>query len=316
MLKQEKIDLFRVKPGTKVKLKNYSTDSVDDNPVAGEGEQMAKESATALLEENRANLDAAQELLYASDTRAVLLIFQAMDAAGKDGTIRHVMSGVNPQGCQVFSFKQPSVEELDHDFLWRYAKSLPECGRIGIFNRSYYEDVLVVKVHPEYIPTPKFGTPDKRFWEKRYQDINSFEKHLARNGTLILKFFLHMSKEEQRKRFLARIDDPNKQWKFSEGDLAEREHWKDYQHVYEDAISATSTKKSPWYIIPADHKHVARALVSDIIVSAINGMNLQYPKISSEQRDKLAIAKSKLEAEGRRPAGNASQPAADSPSLG
>ncbi len=301
MLKPETIDRFRVKPGTKVKLKHYSTDSVDDNPAVGEGQQMAKESATALLAENRANLDAAQELLYASNSRAVLLIFQAMDAAGKDGTIRHVMSGVNPQGCQVFSFKQPSAEELDHNFLWRYSKALPELGRIGIFNRSYYEDVLVVKVHPEWIDTAQLGNPDNKFWKKRYEDINNFEKHISRNGTLVLKFYLHISKEEQRKRFLARLDDPNKQWKFSEGDLAERDRWKDYQRAFEKAINATSTKNAPWHIIPADHKPVARALVADIIVSAIRGLNLQYPQISPAQKEKLAAAKAKLEAEPSKP---------------
>lgn len=301
MLKPETIDRFRVKPGTKVKLKHYSTDSVDDNPAVGEGKQMAKESATALLAENRANLDAAQELLYASNSRAVLLIFQAMDAAGKDGTIRHVMSGVNPQGCQVFSFKQPSAEELDHNFLWRYSKALPELGRIGIFNRSYYEDVLVVKVHPEWIDTAQLGNPDNKFWKKRYEDINNFEKHISRNGTLVLKFYLHISKEEQRNRFLARLDDPNKQWKFSEGDLAERDRWKDYQRAFEKAINATSTKNAPWHIIPSDHKPVARALVADIIVSAIRGLNLQYPQISPAQKEKLAAAKAKLEAEPSKP---------------
>ena len=195
----------------------------------------------------------------------MLLIFQAMDAAGKDGTIRHVMSGVNPQGCQVYSFKKPSAEELDHNFLWRYMKSLPERGRIGIFNRSYYEDVLVVKVHPEWLGPGHPPKPDKKFWEKRYEDINNFEKHLSRNGTLILKFFLHVSKDEQKRRFLERLTNPEKHWKFSEADLAEREHWKAYQKAFEDAISATSTKRAPWNIIPADRKYVARALVADIV---------------------------------------------------
>ena len=295
MIPQSIIDSFLVKPGSNVDLKEYPTEcnASDDskNLTADDLDEQAEE----ILEKNRVELDAAQELLYANDTRSVLLIFQAMDAAGKDGTIRHVMSGVNPQGCQVFSFKQPSAEELDHNFLWRCMKALPERGRIGIFNRSYYEDVLVVKVHPEWIDDAQFGKPDRKFWEKRYEDINNFEKHLARNGTVVLKFFLHLSKHEQKKRFLARLKDPKKQWKFSETDLPDRKLWKDYQKAYEDALSATSTKKAPWYIIPADRKPFARAVVAEIIVGAINSLNLEYPKVSPEMMEKLVAARNFLE---------------------
>src|SRR5262249_34400069 len=217
-----------------------------------------------LLSEDVAALAEAQDLLYASDTYAILLIFQAMDAAGKDGTIKHVMSGVNPQGCQVFSFKHPSAEELDHTFLWRCTKVLPERGRIGIFNRSYYEEVLIVRVHPEilaaqHIPGAK---PNDKLWRARYDDINCFERHLVQNGTVILKSFLNVSKEQQRQRFLERIRDPNKHWKFSDSDLGERAHWDDYMSAYEDAIEATSTEWAPWHVVPADHKWVSRAIVA------------------------------------------------------
>ena len=295
MINQSLIDQFLVKPDSNVNLKEYPTEcSASDDHQNLDEDELGKR-AKEILKKNRAELDAAQELLYANDTRSVLLIFQAMDAAGKDGTIRHVMSGVNPQGCQVFSFKQPSTEELDHNFLWRCMKSLPERGRIGIFNRSYYEDVLVVKVHPEWINEAQFGKPDKRFWEKRYEDINNFEKHLARNGTVILKFFLHISKNEQKKRFLARLKDPKKQWKFSETDLPDRELWKDYQRAYGEALSATSTKKAPWYVIPADDKPFARAVVAEIIVATINDLKLEYPKISPEKMEKLVAARNTLE---------------------
>jgi len=295
MIPQNIIEQFLVKPGSNVNLKEYPTECSAADVAKNLAEDELAERAKEILEKNRVELDAAQELLYANDTRSVLLIFQAMDAAGKDGTIRHVMAGVNPQGCQVFSFKQPSAEELDHNFLWRCMKSLPERGRIGIFNRSYYEDVLVVKVHPEWINEAQFGKPDKKFWEKRYEDINNFEKHLARNGTVVIKFFLHLSKNEQKKRFLARLNDPKKQWKFSETDLPDRELWKDYQKAYEDALSATSTKKAPWYIIPADSKPFARAVVAEIIVAAINDLKLEYPKISPEKMAKLVAARNILE---------------------
>jgi PPK2 family polyphosphate:nucleotide phosphotransferase len=297
MINPKLLKQFLVEPGSEVNLKDYVTDWTDTDEAKELGKDAIKERAAEILAESRKQLDAAQELLYASDTHSVLLIFQAMDAAGKDGTIRHVMSGVNPQGCQVYSFKKPSVEELDHNFLWRYMKSLPERGRIGIFNRSYYEDVLVVKVHPEWLGPGHPAKPDKNFWEKRYEDINNFEKHLTRNGTLILKFFLHVSKEEQKRRFLERLTNPEKHWKFSEADLAEREHWKSYRKAFEEAISATSTKRAPWNIIPADRKYVARALVADIVTTAIQDMGMEFPKISNDQMARLAAARAKLENE-------------------
>src|SRR5262245_50820783 len=220
-----------------------------------------------------------QSLLYAHDRYSVLLIFQALDAAGKDGTIKHVMSGVNPQGVQVFSFKHPSAEELDHDFLWRSARALPERGRIGIFNRSYYEEVLVVKVHPELVAAQNIpdAVIDKSFWKHRYESINNFEEHLVRNGTLIIKFFLNVSKDVQRKRFLERLEDPKKHWKFSASDLAEREFWKEYREAYEAMLEETSTKHAPWYVIPADHKWVTRSSVANIIVREIDSLKLKYP---------------------------------------
>ena len=295
MITEALIEQFRVKPGSNVNLKEFPTDWAGTEAGKQLGKEIIKQRSEEVLARNRKELESTQELLYASNSHSVLLIFQAMDAAGKDGTIRHVMSGVDPHGCQLFSFKKPSLEELDHNFLWRFMKSLPERGRIGIFNRSYYEDVLVVKVHPEWIDEAQFGKPDRKFWEKRYEDINNFEKHLARNGTLVLKFFLHLSKDEQKKRFLARLTDASKHWKFNEGDLAEREHWQDYQKAYEEALSATSTRKAPWHVIPADRKYVARALVAEIVVTAINAMKLEYPKVSPEQIERLAAAKARLE---------------------
>ncbi len=295
MIKLKRLKQFLVEPGSKVNLKNFVTDWTESDEAKELSKSVIKERAAEILEENRKHLDAAQELLYASDTHSVLLIFQAMDAAGKDGTIRHVMSGVNPQGCQVFSFKKPSAEELDHNFLWRYMKALPERGRIGIFNRSYYEDVLVVKVHPEWLGPGQPIKPDSKFWQKRYEDINNFEKHLSRNGTLVLKFFLHVSEEEQRKRFVDRLSNSAKHWKFSEADLAEREHWQSYQEAFGDALSATSTKRAPWYVIPADRKYVARALVADIIANAIQGLKLEYPVVSPEKLVLLDAARARLE---------------------
>ncbi len=295
MIAPKLLKQFIVEPGTEVNLKKYLTDWTETDEAKELGKEFIKERAAEILEESRKQLDAAQELLYASDTHSVLIILQAMDAAGKDGTIRHVMSGVNPQGCQVFSFKKPSAEELDHNFLWRYMKSLPERGRIGIFNRSYYEDVLVVKVHPEWLGPGQPAKPDKKFWEKRYEDINNFEKHLSRNGTLILKFFLHVSKDEQKRRFLERLTNSEKHWKFSEADLEEREHWKSYQKAFEEALTATSTKRAPWHVIPADRKYVARAAVADIITTAIQGLGLEFPKVSEEKMATLAAARAKLE---------------------
>ena len=295
MIKPELLQQFIVEPGTNVNLKHFVTDWTETEAAREFGKNALKERANEALAETHKRLDAAQELLYASDTHSVLLIFQAMDAAGKDGTIRHVMSGVNPQGCQVFSFKKPSAEELDHNFLWRYMKALPERGRIGIFNRSYYEDVLVVKVHPEWLGPGQPANPDAKFWEKRYEDINNFEKHLARNGTLVLKFFLHLSKGEQKRRFLERLTNPDKHWKFSEADMAERELWKDYQKAFEEALSATSTKRAPWHVIPADRKYVAHALVADIVTTAIQSLDLEYPKVSPDKKAKLEAARSRLE---------------------
>ena len=308
MIKQKLLKAFRVKPGVMVDLKKFSTDWTDTKTAKRLGKDKIKKQALKILDKNREELDAVQELLYASDSHSVLLVFQAMDAAGKDGTIRHVMSGVNPQGCQVFSFKKPSVEELDHNFLWRYMKSLPERGRIGIFNRSYYEDVLVVKVHPEWLDQKLPEMPDKKFWAARYEDINNFERHLVRNGTLVLKFFLHLSKKEQKNRFMERLTNPEKHWKFSGADMAERAYWKEYQKVFEDAFTATSTKWAPWHIIPADRKYVARALVADIVVSAITGLKLKYPMVTPEMMKALIVARKELESEGKKKNGKQSNP--------
>jgi len=308
MIKPKLLQQFLVEPGSEVNLKNYVTDWTETDNAKELGKDVIKERAAAILAENHKQLDAAQELLYASDTHSVLLIFQAMDAAGKDGTIRHVMSGVNPQGCQVYSFKKPSTEELDHNFLWRYMKALPERGRIGIFNRSYYEDVLVVKVHPEWLGPGQPANPDKAFWEKRYEDINNFEKHLVRNGMLVLKFFLHVSKGEQKRRFLERLNNPEKHWKFSEADMAEREHWKEYQKAFEEALSATSTKRAPWYVIPADRKYVARALVADIVATAIQDLKLEFPKVSAAKMAALEAARERLEKKEPATAGESPAP--------
>lgn len=297
MINPKLLKRFLVEPGSEVDLKQYVTDWTETDEAKELGKDVIKERAAEILEESRKQLAEAQDLLYAADTHSVLIILQAMDAAGKDGTIRHVMAGVNPQGCQVFSFKKPSAEELDHNFLWRYMKSLPERGRIGIFNRSYYEDVLVVKVHPEWLGPGAPEKPDKRFWEKRYEDINNFEKHLTRNGTLILKFFLHVSRDEQKKRFLERLTNPEKYWKFSEADLAEREHWKSYRKAFEDAITATSTKRAPWWIVPADRKYVARAIVADVITTSIQDLGLEYPKVDEAKMARLTAARAKLEQE-------------------
>jgi PPK2 family polyphosphate:nucleotide phosphotransferase len=238
----------------------------------------------------------AQDKLYAQDRWSVLLVFQAMDAAGKDGTIKHVMSGVNPQGCQVYSFKQPSAEELDHDFMWRYTRCLPERGRIGIFNRSYYEEVLVVRVHPELLERQKIprALVGKDIWEERYEDIAAFERHLVRDGTLILKFFLHVSREEQRKRFLERLEKPEKNWKFSPTDVAERAHWDDYMTAFEDAIRATASRHAPWYVVPADNKWYTRLVVAAAIVEALDGLGLAYPKLDAAKRKELAAARKML----------------------
>jgi PPK2 family polyphosphate:nucleotide phosphotransferase len=287
---------FRVPSGKPVRLKDFDPAWAGDEAV---DKKTRKKVAEELLDQHVTALAEAQELLYASDTWSVLIILQAMDAAGKDGTIKHVMSGVNPQGCQIVSFKQPSHEELDHNFLWRCWKAVPERGRIGIFNRSYYEEVLVVRVHPEYLQAQRL--PDVKvndaFWQARYEDINNFERHLSRNGTAIVKFFLHISKDEQRQRFLARLDNPEKHWKFSAKDVAERAYWDDYMRAFEEAISATNTEWAPWYIIPADHKWVSRALVANIIASTIKSLNLEFPKVDRDQRAELETARRILENE-------------------
>ena len=297
MIDKKLIKLLRVKPGKKISLKDYDTGWEQTDDLKELGKDEVKERARVILEQNLADLTEIQQMLYADNTHSLLIIFQAMDAAGKDGTIRHVMSGVNPQGCQVFSFKKPSDEELDHNFLWRYMKSLPERGRIGIFNRSYYEDVLVVKVRPELLQNLPDGKRGKSFWEERYEDINAFERHLERNGTVILKFFLNVSKKTQKERFMERLDRPEKNWKFSVSDVAEREHWDDYMDAYENAISATSTKWAPWHIIPADHKWATRALIADIITTTLRDLDLHFPQMTEAKLDMLAEARKKLDAE-------------------
>jgi len=292
----EIIEQFRVTPGSSVKLKDYDPGWEGDPKIPKE---QRKEYAQKLLSEDVAQLTAAQELLYAADSWSVLIIFQALDAAGKDGTIKHVMSGVNPQGVEVHSFKHPSADELDHDFLWRCARALPERGRIGIFNRSYYEEVLIVKVHPELVTAQRIPDAkiDKSFWKQRYESINGFEEHLARNGTLIIKFFLDVSKDVQRKRFLERLNEPKKYWKFSASDMGERAFWKDYREAYEAMLEETSTNHAPWYVIPADHKWVARASVANIIVREINSLKLKYPEVTDQKRAEIDAARKQLEAE-------------------
>ena len=273
---------FRVREGEKAKLKRRPTKAA---PV-----YKSKEHYEAILADHIQHLRAMQSLLYASNRYAVLLIFQAMDAAGKDGAIRHVMSGVNPQGCEVFSFKHPSAEELKHDFLWRTTCRLPERGRLGIFNRSYYEEVLIVRVHPEILRSQ--GLPDelldmKTIWQERYRSIVDLEDHLHRNGTRIIKFFLHLSKEEQRKRFLQRIDEPDKNWKFSLADMAERKFWKQYRKAYEECLSATSTRNAPWYVVPADDKANARLIISQVVLDTLRDLKMTYPKPGATLRRKL-----------------------------
>jgi PPK2 family polyphosphate:nucleotide phosphotransferase len=273
---------FRVPAGKKVNLKKW--------PTMVEPVYKTKKKYHKLLKEHVEELSELQRLHYASNRYALLLIFQAMDAAGKDGAIRHVTSGVNPQGCEVFSFKQPSAEELEHDFLWRTTRHLPERGRIGIFNRSYYEEVLIVRVHPEILRSQ--GLPDKildekNIWKDRYRSIVELEEHLHRNGTRVIKFFLHLSKDEQRKRFLDRIDEPDKNWKFSLADIHERKYWPRYMHAYEECLSATSTVAAPWYVVPADDKKNARLIVSQIILDAFNELEMAYPKTTAKRRQEL-----------------------------
>jgi PPK2 family polyphosphate:nucleotide phosphotransferase len=299
MISDQILRVCRVAPGKQVELADYDTGWDQTEHLKQLGKHAVRERAEELLKENLAELADCQEKLYADNRYAVLVIFQALDAAGKDSTIKHVMSGLNPQGCQVFSFKQPSTEELDHTFLWRCMVRLPERGRIGIFNRSYYEEVLVVRVHPELLDRQRLppGKRGKSFWHDRYDDINAFERHLTRNGTLVVKFYLNVSKREQKERFLERIERPEKNWKFSAGDVAEREYWDDYRRAYEEAISATSTDWAPWYIVPADNKWATRAIVSDILSNAIAVLDLRYPQLDKAQQAELAEARRRLENE-------------------
>jgi PPK2 family polyphosphate:nucleotide phosphotransferase len=281
---------FRVKEGKKVDLADWPTLI---KPVYG-----SKEDYRTQLAAHVARLSELQQKLYAADTHALLLIFQAMDAAGKDGAIRHVMSGVNPQGCQVTSFKHPSGVELEHDFLWRTTRELPERGKIGIFNRSYYESVLILRVHPELLRAEGFE-PDKAdtaFWNGRYRSITDLEHHLAANHLHVLKFYLHLSKEEQRKRFLARIDEPEKNWKFSQGDIEERGYWDDYRKAYEKCLSATSTRDAPWFVVPADDKLTTRLIVSQLVLEKLDSLDLAFPKVSEERRAELKAIREQLEA--------------------
>jgi PPK2 family polyphosphate:nucleotide phosphotransferase len=280
---------FRVREGDEVDLEKWPT-KVD--PVYKSKKQYHK-----LLKDHVAQLSALQQLLYASNSHAILLVFQAMDAAGKDGAIRHVMSGVNPQGCQVFSYKHPSPAELQHDFLWRTTRDLPERGRIGIFNRSYYEEVLIVRVHPDLLHSE--GVPDvlldeTAVWHDRYRSIVDLERHLHANGTRILKFYLHLSKDEQRKRFLERIDEPEKNWKFSLADIEERKFWKQYMTAFEECLRATSTSDVPWYVVPADDKENARLIVSQIVLDTLEGLNMAYPKTSAERHKELQAIRKQL----------------------
>lgn len=280
---------FRTQEGEKVDLQKW--------PTMIEPVYTSKEQYRDLLDKHVAHLSEQQQLLFSTNRYALLLIFQAMDAAGKDGAIKHVMSGINPQGCQVFSFKHPSPAELQHDFLWRTTRDLPERGRIGIFNRSYYEEVLIVRVHRNILASE--GLPDtprhaKAIWHDRYRSIRNLEKHLSSNGTRVLKFFLHLSKEEQRKRFLARIDEPEKNWKFSLDDIEERKYWNNYMKAYEECISATSTRDAPWYVVPADDKQNARLIVSQIILDAFETLKMSYPKTTPKRRRELLAIKRKL----------------------
>jgi PPK2 family polyphosphate:nucleotide phosphotransferase len=285
-----KTEKFRVPPGKKVKVEDWPTLV---KPYYG-----SKEEYQQILENHVKELSSLQDLHYASNRYALLLIFQGMDAAGKDGAIRHVMSGVNPAGCQVSSFKQPSTAELEHDFLWRTSLRLPERGQIGIFNRSYYEEVLVVRVHPEILNTQGLSEElrdEKRIWKGRYRSIVDLEGHLHRNGTRIVKIFLHLSKQEQRKRFLLRIDEPEKNWKFSLADIQERKYWKSYMEAYEDCLNATSTGHSPWYVVPADDKANARLVVSQIVLDALGGLKPAYPKTTVKHRQELESIRKMLE---------------------
>ena len=283
------VDPFRITKGKGFQLRNF-------DPADTRGLALDKGEATELLQRGTEWLAEEQDMLYAQDRWSLLLLFQAMDAAGKDGTIKHVMSGVNPQGCQVFSFKQPSQEELNHDFLWRYAKSLPERGRIGIFNRSYYEEVLVVRVHEHILDGQNLPAPlvSKRIWDERLSDIAHFEDYLTRQGTVILKFFLHLSRKEQKKRFMERLDRPDKHWKFSASDVHERGFWDDYMHAFQEAIRGTASKHAPWYVVPADNKWFTRLIVAAAIVEAVERLDLTYPKVDAQKKKELQTMRAAL----------------------
>lgn len=285
---------YSVTKGRKFRLKDF--DPGDTGDLKAED----KERAKLALQSGVEALAELQDVLYAQDRWSVLLIFQAMDAAGKDGTIKHVMSGVNPQGCQVSSFKVPTVDDLDHDYLWRCQKQLPERGRIGIFNRSYYEETLVVRVHPEFLAGQKLpeSCVTKHIWKERFEDIRNFERYLTRNGTIVRKFFLHVSKEEQQKRFLERVDHPEKNWKFSPNDVKERKFWDEYMTAYEETIRETATEESPWYVVPADNKWFTRAVVVAAVIDALGSLDLRYPKIGAAQRKELAATRDALLAGG------------------
>lgn len=291
---QKIIAPYRVSSGKNFRLKDVDPD--DTGKATSEDKPRAKE----LLERGVEVLAELQDVLYAQDQWSILLIFQAMDAAGKDGAIRHVMSGVNPQGCQVYSFKSPSAEDLSHDFFWRCLKCLPERGRIGIFNRSYYEETLVVRVHPELLGKQKIPQQliTKNIWEDRYEDIRNFERYLTRNGVVIRKFFLHVSANEQKKRFLERLDNPSKNWKFSPNDSRERGFWKDYMKAYEDTICNTATDYAPWYVVPADNKWFTRVIVAAVVIDALASLDLRYPEVGAAQRQELAVARKELTANG------------------
>ena len=287
---------FRVTNGQKFRLADY------DPGDTLQFDQDDKPRAKAALAEGVQLLAALQDKLYAQDQWSVLLIFQAMDAAGKDGAIKHVMSGVNPQGCEVHSFKAPTSEELDHDYLWRCSKRVPERGRIGIFNRSYYEETLIARVHPEILQKQKIPRRliTKNIWKERFEDIRAFERYLSRNGVLVRKFFLNVSKEEQKKRFLDRLDTPEKNWKFSASDVSERVYWNDYQRAYEDTIRHTATKDSPWYVVPADNKWFTRVVVAAAVIDALDSLNLAYPEVSAAHRQELAAARAALTGEKKK----------------
>lgn len=281
---------YRVTDGKEFRLKDF--DPGDTGPLGAEDKPRAKEA----LQTGTEALAGLQDMLYAQDRWSVLLIFQAMDAAGKDGAIKHVMSGINPQGCQVASFKAPSAEELDHDYMWRCTKHMPERGRIGIFNRSYYEEVLVVRVHEDFLQKQKLPPEliTKDIWDDRYRDIRSYERYLNNNGTIVRKFFLHVSRKEQKKRFMERIETPEKNWKFSASDAKERGHWKEYMEAYEEMIRHTATDRSPWYVVPADNKWFTRVVVAATVIDALGSLDLEYPKVGKEQLDELAAAKAVL----------------------